>query len=62
MEVALKINGKLRTVNVEVDEMLLDTLRGLGFYSVRCGCDTTNCGLCTVWVDGEVKRHMLHNV
>ena len=34
--------------------MLLDTLRGLGFYSVRCGCDTTNCGLCTVWVDGEV--------
>ena len=34
--------------------MLLDTLRNLGYYSVRCGCDTTNCGLCTVWVDDEI--------
>ena len=54
MELVLKINGKNVPVNVATDEMLLDTLRGLGFYSVRCGCDTTNCGLCTVWVDGEV--------
>ena len=53
MELVLKINGKNVPVNVATDEMLLDTLRGLGFYSVRCGCDTTNCGLCTVWVDGE---------
>ena len=53
MEVTLKINGKPVKVTVAPDEMLLETLRGLGYYSVRCGCDTTNCGLCTVWLDGE---------
>ena len=50
MELVLNINNKNVTVNVPTDEMLLDTLRNLGYYSVRCGCDTTNCGLCTVWV------------
>ena len=54
MELVLNINNKNVTVNVPTDEMLLDTLRDLGYYSVRCGCDTTNCGLCTVWVDDEI--------
>ena len=53
MELVLNINNKNVTVNVPTDEMLLDTLRNLGYYSVRCGCDTTNCGLCTVWLDGK---------
>ena len=53
MEVMLKINGKSLKRQVEPDEMLLNTLRNLGFYSVRCGCDTTNCGLCTIWIDGQ---------
>lgn len=53
MEVTLTINGrKVKTV-IEHDEMLLTTLRKLGFYSVRCGCDTTNCGLCTIWLDDQ---------
>ena len=54
MELVLSINNKNVTVNVPTDEMLLTTLRNLGYYSVRCGCDTTNCGLCTVWVDDEI--------
>ena len=53
MEIMLQVNGVKRKVLIETDEMLLETLRNLGFYSVRCGCDTTNCGLCTVWVDGD---------
>lgn len=50
----LNVNGQLYTVQAAPDEMLLTTLRNLGLYSVRCGCDTTNCGLCTIWVDGEI--------
>ena len=30
----------------------MDVLRDDGFKSVKCGCDTTNCGLCTVLVEG----------
>jgi len=54
MEVSLRINGKQEVVVIEPDQMLLETLRNLGYFSVRCGCDTTNCGLCTIWVDGEI--------
>ena len=53
MEIAIQVNGVKRNIVIETDEMLLETLRKLGFCSVRCGCDTTNCGLCTVWVDGD---------
>ena len=37
MELVLNINNKNVTVNVPTDEMLLDTLRNLGYYSVRFG-------------------------
>ena len=32
--------------------MLFSLLREQGCASVRCACETTNCGLCTVWLDG----------
>ena len=62
MEVLLNINNKNVTVNVPADEMLMTTLRNLGYYSVRCGCDTTNCGLCTVWVDDEIREYLIGNL
>ncbi|MBD8976334.1 (2Fe-2S)-binding protein [Veillonella magna] len=53
MEVTLTINDKKINIDIAQDEALLTTLRNLGYYSVRCGCETTNCGLCTVWLDGK---------
>jgi carbon-monoxide dehydrogenase small subunit len=53
MQIELIINGKNHKVNVDNDEFLLDTLRNAGYLSVKRGCDTTNCGLCTVWIDGK---------
>jgi aerobic carbon-monoxide dehydrogenase small subunit len=35
------------------DMLLLDLVRDLGCYSVKRGCETANCGLCTVWLDGK---------
>lgn len=53
MEVKLNVNGKAYTAEAENDMMLLDFLRELGFTSVKRGCDTSNCGLCTVWLDNK---------
>ena len=49
----LTVNGKKLTAEVAPDLRLFDYLRSLGLKSVKCGCETTNCGLCTVWLDGE---------
>ena len=53
MEIKLKLNGKAITASVEPDTVLLDFLRTQGCLSVKRGCDTSNCGLCTVMLDGK---------
>ncbi len=53
MEIQFVLNGKKVTADVQPDAVLLDVVRGLGCKSVKCGCETTNCGLCTVWIDGK---------
>ena len=49
------MNGKQVSAEVSGDTILLDVLRDLGCYSVKCGCETTNCGLCTVWINGRSR-------
>lgn len=51
MEITYILNGKKVTSSVAADDMLLNELRKQNCYSVKCGCETTNCGLCTVWLD-----------
>ena len=48
MRIELTVNGNPESLDVEPDEMLLDTLHRLQVTSVRRGCDTTSCGVCTV--------------
>ena len=48
MEIKFKLNGKEINAEVEADTILLDLLREKGCYSVKRGCETANCGLCTV--------------
>lgn len=55
MELQFRLNGKQVTTEVRSDSVLLDVLRNLGCVSVKCGCETTNCGLCTVWVNGKTR-------
>ena len=53
MEVTLTLNGKRITRIVDADMALLDFVRNEGCYSVKRGCDTSNCGLCTVFLDDK---------
>jgi carbon-monoxide dehydrogenase small subunit len=51
MELRFTLNGKNQAVDVRPDDLLIDVVRNLGCKSVKRGCETSNCGLCTVFVD-----------
>ncbi len=52
MELELRINGVVKSLDVAPNESLLSVLRQEGYFSVKHGCETGECGACTVLVDG----------
>ena len=53
MLVNITLNGKKLTREIEADLLLIDFVRNEGCYSVKRGCETSNCGLCTVFMDDK---------
>ena len=51
MQISLTLNGKKITEEITADLLLIDFVRNHGCYSVKRGCETSNCGLCTVFLD-----------
>jgi carbon-monoxide dehydrogenase small subunit len=55
--VTVTVNGEQEVVEVEPRLLLAHLLRqGLGLTGTHIGCDTTNCGACTVLVDGTAVK------
>lgn len=53
MLIKMWINGSPIRDHIDPDMMLLDFVRRHGCTSVKRGCDTANCGLCTVMLEGK---------
>lgn len=53
MLVSIKLNGKIINDNIDADMLLIDFVRKHGCLSVKRGCETSNCGLCTVFLDNK---------
>jgi carbon-monoxide dehydrogenase small subunit len=52
--ITLRLNGKSVTATVEARTLLVELLRErLGLTGTHVGCDTSQCGACTVHVDGR---------
>ena len=52
MQITITLNGTKISPEIEPDTLLIDLVRSQGCYSVKRGCETANCGLCTVFLDG----------
>ena len=57
VHVEVTVNGERREANVEARLLLVHWLRDeLGLTGTHVGCDTTNCGACTVHMNGEAVK------
>ncbi len=57
VKIRTRVNGKDIRSEVEPRELLVHFLReNLGLTGVHVGCDTSNCGACTVLIDGKAVK------
>jgi aerobic-type carbon monoxide dehydrogenase small subunit (CoxS/CutS family) len=58
--ITFTLNGENRILDVEPWEVLLDVLRDrLGIKSPKVGCDTGDCGTCTIMINNRTVRSCL---
>jgi carbon-monoxide dehydrogenase small subunit len=56
-ELTLVVNGEQRSLEIEERTLLVHALRdGLGLTGTHVGCDTSQCGACTILVDGRAVK------
>jgi carbon-monoxide dehydrogenase small subunit len=57
MKIELVVNGQPRSADCEERTLLADLLRdSFGLTGTHVGCDTSQCGCCTVHVDGQAVK------
>ncbi len=61
MKITIKVNGKAHTHDVEPRMLLVDFLRDLcGLTGTHMGCDTSQCGCCTVLLNNNAIKSCTH--
>ena len=55
-ELTVTINQEKKTLMVGQEDSLLHVLREASYFSVKSGCDTGSCGVCTVLINGRPVR------
>jgi aerobic carbon-monoxide dehydrogenase small subunit len=59
-KISFLLNGESRAIHVEPNETLLEVLRDrMGTKSPKCGCDSGDCGACTVLLNNKTVRSCL---
>jgi aerobic-type carbon monoxide dehydrogenase small subunit (CoxS/CutS family) len=53
MELCLQVNGESKHWTIAPGDLLLDVLRREGYFGVKRGCESGECGACTVLVNGK---------
>ncbi len=57
MQVHLTVNGRDSTADIDETTLLVDLIRGpLALTGTHVGCDTSQCGACTVLLDGQAVK------
>jgi carbon-monoxide dehydrogenase small subunit len=57
LQLSLTVNGKAVSADVDARTLLVDFLRsGLGLTGTHVGCDTGQCGACTIHLDGRAVK------
>ena len=56
MELEVTLNGREEHLEASPADSLLDVLRAHGYTGAKRGCDTGDCGYCSVIVDGEARQ------
>ena len=59
IEIGVKVNGEPKQWRIAPGDLLLDVLRREGYYGVKRGCESGECGACTVLVDGKAINSCL---
>jgi aerobic-type carbon monoxide dehydrogenase small subunit (CoxS/CutS family) len=53
MELRFTLNGQAKEWTIAAGEILLDVLRREGYFGTKRGCETGECGACTILLDGK---------
>ncbi|MFA1612534.1 (2Fe-2S)-binding protein [Halobellus rubicundus] len=56
MEIRLTLNGEEIILDASRSDSLLDVLRRAGYTGTKRGCETGDCGFCTVLVEGDAVK------